>query len=405
VRGLKLARIPAVALALSGVIALATLVLQVRGASTMTPADDFGLTGFGGLAFVIASLAFAATGAIVATRLPRNPIGWIFCFMGLLIGVGNLPFQYADVALYIEPGLPGGDAAAVIQNLGFTPCFGLLAFALLLFPDGRLPSRRWRPAAVAALLGSTLLGWGYALRPGRLDPPFHQIRNPFGVGTFELMDGLTGVGWMLSALGAAFAAAAIIVRYRRSSGSERQQLKWIALAGAGIGILLVANFFSFAFDVQGIDELRLVLVGLAFTSLPIAAGIAILRYRLYDIDVVINRALVYAGLTATLAVVYVVSVLVLQLAFNGITGDSGLAVAGSTLAVAAAFRPARTRIQEAVDQRFFRSRYDARQTLEAFSSRLRDQVDLAALDAELRGVVAETMRPAHLSVWLREAPR
>jgi hypothetical protein len=400
---LRLGRVPAIALTLTSILAVATIVLLVRGAGTETPGDDFGLTGFGGLAFVIASLAFAVTGAIVATRLPRNPIGWIFCYMGLLIGAGNLPFQYAIVALYIDPdSLPGGDAAAVLQNLGLTPCFGLLAFALLLFPDGRLPSRRWRPAAAAALIGSTLVGVGYALRPGRLDSPFHGVKNPFGVGSFELMDGLTGAGWLLMALGAAFAAAAIVVRFRRSSGVEHEQLKWITLAGTGIGVLFVANFLSFALDVQGIDQLRLTLVGLAFSALPIAAGIGILRYRLYDIDVVINRTVVYGALTGALAGIYVGTVLVLQLVLGGLTEDSGLAVAGSTLAVAAAFRPLRSRIQEAVDRRFYRRRYDARHTLEAFSARLRDQVDLRALDAELRGVVAETMQPAHVSVWLRE---
>ncbi len=386
-------------------LGLATVILVALGAAKATPADDFGLTGFGGLAFVAASLAFATTGALVAARLPGHPIGWIFCLTGLLIGVGDLAFQYADSALFVSPGsLPGGAGGAVIQNIALTPAFGLLGLALLLFPDGRLPSRRWRPAAAAALVGSGGLAVGYALRPGMLDEPFRSVTNPFGAGAFELMDAVTNLGWLLSSASVACAAAAMVVRLRRSHGPQRQQLKWIALAAAVAGVVLVANAISWFAAVGGIAELRLTVVGLAFAGFPIAAGFAILRYRLYDIDVVINRTLVYGALTATLAVTYLATVLVLQLALSGLTAGSGLAVAGSTLAVAALFGPARARIQQAVDRRFYRRKYDAARTLEAFSARLRDEVDLDSLSSALRGVVGETMQPAHVSLWLR-SPR
>jgi len=395
-------RVAALAWAISVAVAVLSLVLVALGAGERTPADEFGLTDFGGLAFIVAALAFATTGALVASRVRANAIGWIFCLMGFLIGVGNLAYQYADYALYVSPGsLPGGATAAVLQNLGLTPTFGLLGLALLLFPDGRLPSRRWLPALSIALLGSTLVGAGYALRPGALDEPFETVTNPFGIGTLELMDTLSGLGWLLMSASVALAAAAMIVRLRRARGYERQQLKWIRLAAAGAGAVMLVNFTTFPLENAEIDQVRLVVVGLAFAGFPVAAGIAILRYRLYDIDVVINRTLVYGALTAILALAYLGSVLLLQLLLRPLTEDSNLAIAGSTLAVAALFRPARTRVQAAVDRRFYRQRYDAARTLESFGARLRDEVDLDSLNDELRTVVADTMQPAHVSLWLR----
>ena len=396
-------RAAGLAWALCVAIALPTLVLLALGASESTPADEFGFSGFGGLAFLVAALAFATTGALVASRLPSNPIGWIFCFIGFLLAVGSLPHQYADYALFVSPGsLPGGETAAVLQNLGgVPPAFGLLGLSLLLFPNGRLPSRRWLPAAAAGVTGATALTVGLAFRPGPLDEPFEVVDNPLGVGSFELMDSLSGLGWLLSAVAVALAAASMIIRLRRSSGQERQQLKWIGLAAAGAGVVMLVNVFSFFLEVKGISQVRIVVVGLAFVGFPVAAGIAILRHRLYDIDVVINRTLVYGGLTATLLASYLGLVLLLQLVLSGVTEGSGPAVAGSTLAVAALVRPARARIQAAVDRRFYRRKYDAARTLESFGTRLRDEVDLDALGRELRGVVADTMQPAHVSLWLR----
>jgi hypothetical protein len=388
---------------LTALLALPTLLLLANGVGSSTPGDSFGLGGAGGLSFVAASLAFATTGALVASRVPENPIGWIFCVTGLLVGLGDLAYQYADFALFATAhSPPGGVTAAWLQNLGLPPAFGLLALSLLLFPDGRLPSRRWRPALWLAVVGMAFVVIGYAFRSGSLDDPFATVTNPVGIsGAFEAMDAVTGLGWLFMAVGVAVAAAAMVHRLRRSSGQEHQQLKWIALAASVAGILVVADAASFFLSVDGISQLRIVALGLAFVGFPVAAGVAILRYRLYDIDVVINRTIVYGALTATLAATYLGSVLLLQLALGGLTSDSSLAVAGSTLAVAAIFRPARTRIQEVVDRRFYRLRYDAARTLESFGSRLRDEVALDSLSSELCIVVAETMQPAHVSVWLR----
>jgi hypothetical protein len=390
---------------LTALVAVPTLLLLANGAGESTPGDSFGLGGYGGLSFVAASLAFASTGALVASRVPGNAIGWIFCLMGLLVGVGDLAYQYADFALFATGhSPPGGEAAAWLQNLGLPPAFGLLALSLLLFPDGRLPSRRWRPALWLAVTGMAFVIIGYAFRPGPLEDPFATVTNPVGIrGTFEAMDAVTGLGWLFMAVGVAVAAAAMVHRLRRSSGHEHQQLKWIALAASVAGVAVVTDAASFFLSVEGINQVRILALGLAFVGFPVAAGVAILRYRLYDIDVVINRTLVYGALTATLAATYLGSVLFLQLGLGGLTSDSSLAVAGSTLAVAAIFRPARTRIQEVVDRRFYRLRYDAARTLESFGSRLRDEVALDSLSSELCVVVAETMQPAHVSLWLRRA--
>jgi hypothetical protein len=388
------------------IIAIPTLVLLALGAGESTPGDSFGLGGYGGLSFVLSSLAFGTVGALVAARVPANPIGRVFCLMGLTLGIGDLAYQYADYALFVSSWLPGGEVAAWLQNLGLPPSFGLLAIALLLFPDGRLPSRRWRPALWLALAGITLIVGGYALRPGPLDDPFQSVSNPLGVpGAFDLTDAASGIGWMFMGASVAFAAAALVVRLRRSTGYERRQLKWIALAASVTGVAVVADVLSFFASVEGVEQLRILLLGVGFSAFPVAAGMAILRYRLYDIDVVINRTLVYGALTATLAAVYIGSVLLLQLLLSGLTRDSGLAVAASTLAVAALFRPARARIQELVDRRFYRRKYDAARTLERFGARLRDELDLDALGSELRAVVADTMQPASVSLWLRGAGR
>jgi hypothetical protein len=398
---MSLRRLPALAWVACATAALGTLLLLALGAGVHTEADSFGLGGFGGLSFVVASLSFATVGAAVAARVPQNRIGWIFCVIGLMVGVGDLAFQYADRMLFIESDpLPGGAAAAWLQNLGLPPAFGLLALALLLFPDGRLPGRRWRLVLVLALAGIGLVVTGYAVRPGPLDDPFASVANPVGVaGTFELTDAAAGLGWMFMGASVGLAALAMVLRLRRARGVERQQLKLLAVAAAVAGAAVVADVVSFFVSVEGIAQIRIVLLGVGFSAFPLAAGAAILRYRLYEIDVVINRTLVYACLTAVLGATYGVGVLLLQLVLSP---SSDLAIAGSTLAVAAAFRPARRRIQSIVDRRFFRRRYDAAQTLALFGARLRSQIDLDTVGSELRRVAADTMQPEHVSLWLRQ---
>ena len=402
--GLNRAAMTKAALGAIAAIALATLFLLGLGAAHHTQADRGGLTGVGGLGFLVAFLAFAIVGVLVAARQPRNPIGWLLCLIGSCAGVGLLAYEYADIALFIGD-LAEGDVAALLLSVGILPTFSLLGLALLLFPDGRLPSRRWRPAAAAAIVGSATMLVGYALRPGPLDEPFESVANPFGTGSFELMSALVGLGWLLSAVSVGLAGVAMVRRLRIATGVRRQQLKWIALAASVAGVLFVLNFLSWVVAMPLGGGLWNLIFGLTFAGFPVAAGIASLRYRLYDIDVVINRALVYTTLTSTLAGTYLAGILLLQLVLSGVTADNGLAIAGSTLAVAALFQPLRARIQAAVDRRFYRRKYDAARTLAAFGTRLRDEVDLDTLAAELLTVIDDTMQPAHVSLWLRTGAR
>jgi hypothetical protein len=391
------------------VATLAALVLLAMGIGESTPGDDFVIGAWGGLAFAFAALAFGTVGALVSNRLPDNRVGWLFSYIGLAVAVGNLGYQYADQAMFgAAQSLPGGELAAWSQNLTIPPCFGLIAVALMLFPDGHLPSPRWRPAVVIALTGSTFELLGYAMRPGRLDAPFESVVNPVGVaGGFGLFEVISSIGWPFMGLGLVLAAAAMRRRSKRATGLERQQLKWVAFAAAIAGAMIAADIVSFfvASDETDLNLLRTVTLGIGFAVIPIAAGIAILRYRLYDIDVVINRTLVYGALTATLAAVYLGSILLLQLVLEAFTAGSGLAVAASTLATAALVRPARARIQEIVDRRFYRRKYDAARTLDDFGARLRDEIDLETLQGDLRSVVAEAMQPAHVTLWLRTPPQ
>lgn len=383
--------------------ALGTLTLLIVGTSDSTPGDAAGVGRWGGLTYVFLSLTFGTVGALVLARLPAHRVGWVLCLTGVAIGTGDLAFQYADQALFGSwSNLPGGAFAAWFQNLGLVPTFGLVGLSLLLFPDGHLPSPRWWPAAAAAIAGSAFIELGYALRPGPLDPPFTGIVNPLGAtGWFGFTNSLTALGWIFTGLSVVAAAAALRSRLKRARGLERQQLKWVALAAVVAGIIIALNVVSFFLSVSGIDQVREVALAVAVMTFPLATGIAILRHRLYDIDVVVNRALVYGSLTGTLAGVYLVSILLLQLALGGLTSGSGLAVAASTLATAALVRPARTRIQEIVDRRFFRQKFDAAQTLERFGARARAEVDLETLRNDLRSVVTETMQPTHVRLWLR----
>jgi hypothetical protein len=352
--------------------------------------------------FGILFLTFSSVGAVIASRRPDNLIGWLFLLAGIGAQLEDALLGYATYALLVEPGsLPGGAAAGLVADLIWIPTLvTTLSLLLLLFPTGRPPSPRWRPLVWVIALGAAVYVVSTAINPGPLYF-FESTANPLGIDAAgdvaSTVVDLTGGPFLLTTVAA---AVSLFLRFRRSHGEERQQIKWlvytagvlvgstpvlVALGGVAIGGVLVSDL----------------LFALLVSAVPVAVGAAILRHRLYDIDVVINRTLVYGALTATLVGAYLAAVLLLQLALSPLTEDSDLAIAGSTLAVAALFRPARARIQSVVDRRFYRRRYDARRTLEGFGVRLRDEVDLDALGHDLRAVVAETMQPAHVSLWLR----
>ena len=348
---------------------------------------------------VVALLAFPVVGALIVARHPANLIGWLFCAVGIPFGISGVAYGWGAYGLFADPGaLPGADWGAWLGSWLFAPSlFAVPALLFLLFPDGKPPSPRWRPVAWLVLLGVAASTVGSALLPGRLtEPPFTGIENPAGVeAAGTAIEVVSVAGFTLLFVGILLGAAALIARFRRARGDERQQLKWFAAAGAMFAlavIIAISPWFGSS------DTTGQLLILLAFAAIPIAAGVAILKYRLYDIDRVINRALVYGALTAILGAGYLGCVLLAQFVIGA---ESGLSVAISTLAMAALFRPARARIQSAVDRRFYRRRYDAALTLEAFGARLREQLDLDALGADLRGVVQDTVQPAHVSLWLR----
>jgi hypothetical protein len=339
-------------------------------------------------------LAFSIVGALVASRQPRNAIGWIF--LGVALSTGLSGAAHTFVEYHVTEGTDQRwvvGAAAAYSDVGWIPFVLVPATVLLLlFPDGHLVSRRWRFVAWCAIAGIIL-----ALFTGGATEPlqdFPTVNNPFAIDS-SVLDPLTGLSFLLLIVGIAGSAASVVVRYRHAGHPEREQIKWLATAGA-----VVAVTFPLMLALYDVLPVHFADAGimLSVLALPVAAGVAILRYRLYDIDVVINRTLVYGALTTLLAGAYLGSVLLLQLVLSP---SSDLAIAGSTLAVAALFRPARARIQALVDRRFFRSKYDAQRTLEAFADRLRDEVSLDALSSELRDVVTETMQPAHVSLWMR----
>jgi len=372
------------------------------GASSQLP-DRPGLLDFLLIGLVV--LAFLTVGAIVASRRPENPIGWIFCVIGLSLVAGVATSEYALYVRHVAPFLPAADVVAWFGSWVWYVGVEAGILMLLLFPDGRPPSPRWRIVGRLSvlLIGITVLA--YAVRPGMLDSDLN-IPNPFGIrGPIgDLARAVTDLfTWPLVMLVVA-SLAALATRFARARGDERQQLKWVAYAATimavGIAAAIVVGLAGIYDDAALGWVWYIVSVGLGL--IPVAAGLAILRYRLYDIDLLINRTVVYGVLSVTLGTVYVGSVILLQGLLSGFTGGNSLAVAASTLAVAALFQPVRRGIQNAVDRRFYRSRYDAARTVAAFASRLRDEVDLDSLTDALRAASHSTVRPPSASIWLRE---
>jgi len=347
------------------------------------------------------ALGFSPVGAVIVSRSsPENPIGWLFCSIGFLWGVTHFSAEYAIYTLLAAPGsLPASEAAAWMMGWVWVPACGLIVLLCLLFPDGRLPSRHWRWFAWFSVLLILVGAISQALAP-RSVYYLGGIHNPLGV------EDLPNVGEQVQTLVFTLifvSAGSLFVRRLRASGVERQQLKWFTYASTlAISGVILSYTISDAIGALWLEWVGYIVLVVGFIGIPISMGIAILRYRLYDIDILINRTLVYGALTATLIALYFGDIVLLQRVFVVLTGEkSTLAVVASTLLIAALFTPLRRRVQSFIDRRFYRKKYDARKTLEAFSAKLREETDLEALNSELVGVVRETMQPAHVSLWLR----
>jgi len=331
-------------------------------------------------------------------------VGWLVCLYGLVISLSYFSAEYAIYALLTQPdSLPAGEALALVLSWILPIIIGLSVFPLLLFPTGRLPSRRWRWLALLTaawvLVGVITSAFSSGALLGNLGP----IRNPLGIEGF--IDVYKALLFFVSPPLLVAAAFSLFVRLRRAVGVERQQIKWFAYAAAA-----TVGGSTLAYTIPGLIDTPLwferagFVLNIAFVpAIPVSIGIAILRYRLYDIDLLINRALVYGSLTATLVAVYFGGVATTEAIFRALTSQEQpqLAIVVSTLVIAALFNPLRRRIQSFIDRRFYRRKYDATKTLEAFTAKLRDETDLGTLSDDLIGMVRETMQPAHVSLWLR----
>jgi len=386
------------------VAGVALTLLSLSGAPDTRPSSTWDTVG--GLLVFVPFLAFPLVGALIASRRPRNSIGWICLTAGLfwmhIVLGGSIPSGFGPYPVTSD---------ALTQWM-WVPPVGLLGiYMILLFPDGRLPSRRWRP--LAWLSGAVMVSVSVAvtITPGHLEG-YPGVRNPFGLEGYPIVtQALTGTIVLLPICILA-SAASLFVRYRHSGGEVRQQIKWVAFAASLVGVvylsaLVIGLFFApnatwGSADAPPLVGILLDAVLLSYAGVPIAVGFAVLKYRLYDIDLLINRALVYGSLTVLLAAAYVGSVVGLQAVLRTLTGqESTLAVVASTLAIAALFNPLRRRVQGFVDRRFYRRKYDAARTLATFNARLREETDLQALSDDLVGVAKSTVQPEHVSFWLR----
>jgi hypothetical protein len=344
------------------------------------------------------ALVYAVIGGLVASRHPRNIVGWLFLAGAVVSGIQTVGTEFGDFAGPRWPDLAA--MGAWVSGWIWIPAVQLIALILLLFPDGRLVSSGWRPFvfALAAIGVIVTLLWAVAPPQDQFGayPPF----NPLGLPSTHPLTTAAELSLLLLSLGPLGGVASLVVRMRRGDYIQRQQVKWLALAALVTGVGLALMTLAIRADPL-VSKATQILAIAGVVSIPMTAGIAIVRYRLYDIDLLINRALVYGGLSAVLAAGYLGLIVALQWLLSPVTAGSQLAVAGSTLAVVGAVQPLRRRIQDAVDRRFYRSRYDAQRTLERFGARLRDELDLDALNRELIGVVRETVQPTHASLWLR----
>jgi hypothetical protein len=397
---------------LSVAMAAASVALHIATQSVQPPSS----WGTGGnsavLVFVLPFLAFPLVGALIASRRPNNPIGWICLAVGIFWMLVLVSDAYGLYGLVVRPGsVPFPAAIGSVGEWMWAPTVGLFGiYLLLLFPDGKLPSRRWLPVAWLAGAVIFLVSAGGAIEPGPVEG-LPGVRNPFGLeGSAWVADATQGVILLLPVCILA-SATSLVLRFLHSEGEQREQIKWLAFAALifGSGFSFFVIFGSILPEATAganllLENLLEDAVTLSFAGVPVAIGFAVLKYRLYEIDIIINRTLVYGSLTATLAMIYFGGVATAQAIFRALTGQEQqpqLAIVVSTLVIAALFNPLRRRIQGFIERSFYRSKYDARKTLEAFSAKLRDETDLESLNRELVGVVKETMQPAHVSLWLR----
>ncbi len=362
----------------------------------------------GFLAYVAGWAAYSAVGALLVSLRPRSPIGWLFAIMGVTAQVG-LATDSVVSAVGSETGGVAGWLLTLFSGFWFIG-YGLVPALLFLFPNGRRPSLRWR--IVLTLIGlDTVLGTLSSSTPSVSAPITPALAAYFGSdAALAIVDDLQGyAGLSLMALFAA-GALALVVRTRRSRGVERQQLKWIAFAGVLLALTFAGTTIIFFSPLRALDPeapFPTALFGgfpfvAALVAVPLASAVAILRYRLYDIDLLIKRTVVYGATSAAIGATFFVGIVALQGVLKPVTSGSELAVAASTLISFALFQPIRRRIQTEVDRRFDRSRYDAARTVDAFADQLRDEVDLDALRADLLAAVGRTMAPAHAALWLRK---
>ena len=368
--------------------------------STRVPAGPLGYHApYGFLALIVIATVYVSVGAFVVARQPGNAIGWILCGIGLLSATELISSQYAIYALLTRAGtLPGGPLAGLIyQSSGVVVATGSSIFVPLLFPNSALPSRSWRPVLGLGVVAIAILVAGTTFYPGPL-PIAIYVTNPFGLGgAAERAVSMIALGVGLVVLTIGLSVLSLLPRYRRAKILERQQIKWIAYA-AGLHSTMLAAYALFMRSSEFATEA----VALLAVLIPIATGLAILRYRLYDIDLLIRRTATYAATTAVIAAAFFIGILGLEVFLGPLTSGSDLAVGASTLGAVALFRPLLRRLQDHIDRRFDRTRFDTARTLDAFADRLRNEVDLDALRAELLGAVNLTMAPEHLSLWLRQ---
>jgi hypothetical protein len=355
----------------------------------------------GDLPDVVMTMAFVVVGSIVTLKRPENLVGWALSLAGLGLLAGGVLDAYAEVALLAKPEweLAGGAAAAAVSAGSWAPLMAGVFLLVVVFPEGRLPSRPIRRWTWLVLTGFALIWVGISTSPGELDKPFDAFENPLAPTDSELYLVFVIPLIPLCLLSIAGAGVRAVLRFRRSRGLERQQFKWLA---ASAGLLVATLPFAAAFNYTALAG---VAFGAELAALPVSVGIAVLRYRLYEIDRIVSRTLVYAALTVILGAAYAGLVLAGQAAFSSFAGGGDLAIAVSTLVVAALFLPLRSRVQRIVDRRFYRRRYHAERTLAAFGARLREQLELGGLRADLEATVRETVQPAHSSLWLKAEER